>query len=484
MSKAAKRLGMDVGSMQVILLAAGPGERKSAEKGLYKLGEAMGDVARGSKVAEKPFKALNINIESLAKAPVGDAFATIADQIAAIPSPALRAKAALDIFGKSSRELMPMLMRGSQGLRDAQKRIDDFGLGFNGADAANIKAAAEASRNIGFFKQGLMNQITIGLAPVLAEVAARMGGIKLSAAGLGQWMLDAFDVGIRGAGTLVDWFMDLGMNWENLKVTGLEWAAVTIKGLVAVGAAVESLIEKLRKAFDLQAGLTPGGGLAQSRNQRAIDQFIAGSTRTGPAPVNSPKWLEEQSAALSRMAQDARKAKEFQEGITGPAGPRMADRAAEFMKSVRNRWAADVKKDVGDPLMDAFVRAQPKIDEFWEKNKGGLETFKEKWQELQAIPKQFFEDLHPGLRAQSALAIYKDLESKSGLNGIHAPQSALAGSKEAFSIISENQVRDAKGDIQQQVAATLRESKIIQEKQLLAGQRVADALEQLTARGL
>lgn len=86
------------------------------------------------------FEQLGISLDNLRKLSPDEQLKTVLTAIAAIPDPAQRAALAIDIFGKSGTDLLPMLENGAAGLQKMIDRAHELGIVF-GTDA--VKAAAD-----------------------------------------------------------------------------------------------------------------------------------------------------------------------------------------------------------------------------------------------------------------------------------------------------------------------------------------------------
>lgn len=100
--------------------------------------------ADGEASATNALARLGIKANELAKLPLQDQFARIADGIAALPDPAHQAQAALDIFGRSGADLLPVLRDGAAGLAKIRKEAEDMGAIVSPEDAKQAKDFTKA----------------------------------------------------------------------------------------------------------------------------------------------------------------------------------------------------------------------------------------------------------------------------------------------------------------------------------------------------
>lgn len=131
----------------------------------------MGKNILTSTAAAEQFASMGINLSRLASADFSTQFRMIADGINKLPKGAQQATAALEIFGKSGANLLPMLQRGSAGIDEfiAHQRkiggiLSDEQLAAAGRASKAWKLAKE---EISSAWDGLKNQLAVVSAPLI-----------------------------------------------------------------------------------------------------------------------------------------------------------------------------------------------------------------------------------------------------------------------------------------------------------------------------
>ena len=198
------RTGETAGNLLVLQRAfenSGVGAEKVGQS-LNKLQKFMADAAAGGADQTATLNALGISMSDLAGKTPSDQMQVLAQKIAGISDPAQRARASMEIFGKSGGELLPLLnnfsgeLEGARGqlgsLPDVMDRsartFDDFGDGMGALSSKAMEFAA------GFLESAL---------PALNTFTAALSGID--AAGWGQ---KAMEMTRRVADTLIGAFKD------------------------------------------------------------------------------------------------------------------------------------------------------------------------------------------------------------------------------------------------------------------------------------
>ncbi|MCY3020189.1 MAG: hypothetical protein NTW87_14320, partial [Planctomycetota bacterium] len=171
MERLASRLGTSAGALGGLEFAgarsgAGAGEMATA---LDWYNRTLGDAMRGNEQAIKSFEALGLNFKDLSKMDAVDAFAKIAETIRALPSPAERASAAMDMFGRGAHGIQGVLNRSRAemaAMADEAKRLNVV-MSPKAADA--VASLGGAFKGVGAATEGSWNAIAEAIAPVITD---------------------------------------------------------------------------------------------------------------------------------------------------------------------------------------------------------------------------------------------------------------------------------------------------------------------------
>lgn len=166
---------------------------------LGKLNIQLGKAAGGSKPAAAAFSAIGLNASELAKLPLEDAFARIANGIEAIPSPAAKASAAVAIFGKSGTDLIGLLSEGGESISKATDEFKAMGGALSDIDAQQVANAGDAIDKIGFAFEAVAAGIAVALAPAIQklvpDIITLAGVIGPIASATAEWAPSLLKVG-------------------------------------------------------------------------------------------------------------------------------------------------------------------------------------------------------------------------------------------------------------------------------------------------
>ncbi len=136
------------------------------------MGKRLAEAAReGSGPAHDALKMLGLDARELMKMDVDERFGAIADKINEMGLSAQDAAGVMREFGVRSNEVSLALLQGSGAIRAARGEVSKFGLSMSGEMAAGVEAANDAMSRISFVFEGMRNQLAVGLAPVLHNLA-------------------------------------------------------------------------------------------------------------------------------------------------------------------------------------------------------------------------------------------------------------------------------------------------------------------------
>jgi hypothetical protein len=218
--------------------------------GLRRLSTSILQVSQGAGgEAAKAFQALGINVKA-ADGSLKDSSAVlseVAGKFAAMPDGVQKTALAVQLFGRSGAELIPMLNAGADGIDRMKNRAEELGLVI---DQKTARAAERFNDNIADMQAiggGLVTLITGELAPAFDKVsgdmvgAAKMGNVFRQVA---EWIGKEVRHLIAGFYELVGAVRAAGIAMQSFKAWGVNIASLDL------GAAGQSLREGMGEAFE------------------------------------------------------------------------------------------------------------------------------------------------------------------------------------------------------------------------------------------
>jgi phage-related minor tail protein len=178
MSKAAQKFGVPIESLSKLKHAADMSgvSFETLGTGLRKLSQNMALAAGGNKKAAAMFKDIGVsavNADGSLRS-TEEVMQDVADVMAKMPDGAAKTALAMDIFGKSGAEMVPMLNGGKKALQQMAEEAASLGIVF---DAKTGKAAENFNDDLARIKGalgGLVVQLAASLAPTLEYISKRL----------------------------------------------------------------------------------------------------------------------------------------------------------------------------------------------------------------------------------------------------------------------------------------------------------------------
>ena len=230
-SKLAARLGMTYAELAGLSLAG-----NLAGVSLDQIGAAAtkADVAfvragQGSKKAIQAFASLGLTVEQLNGLSAADRFDAIASAIAALPTEAERAAAAVQIFGRAGAELMPLFAGGAGAIAEARAEAERFGLALTNAQGQDIEAMNDAFTRAQQAVAGVVQQVVAYLAPAVQAVTTAFSDLigSIGGANIGQAIGDGILQGARFLAQIGDFIIqNFGSVFSYLSQVGQQWGGV------------------------------------------------------------------------------------------------------------------------------------------------------------------------------------------------------------------------------------------------------------------
>lgn len=211
LAKDSERMGLAVDELQSLQHAAGLAgvSIESLSPAFARMARTIVDAQAGSETATAALKTLGLSADQLIGMSPDAAFKQIADAIAAVENPMLRAAAAQGLFGKGAAELLPILNAGRAGIEAANTELASFGALITGVDAAQVEAANDSFSRVQKIIAAVNDQIAVKLAPFLEDLALRAQRFAVEMGGAGSIATTAFEavaVGIAQSMRVVDAF--------------------------------------------------------------------------------------------------------------------------------------------------------------------------------------------------------------------------------------------------------------------------------------
>nr|WP_238382519.1 phage tail tape measure protein [Tabrizicola thermarum] len=195
------------------------------EQATQRLTNRLSEAASGSGAAVGALRRLNLTAAELQALPLDQRIVAIQDALTRYIPEAERAAVASDLFG--DRAALAFLRIDSATLRDAARDVQDFGVAVSAADAAQIERTGDAIARLSLIWTGLVNRLTVAVAPALETVATRLADLARATGPIGQTITMIFE----NLGRLATYAITFATVMAGRWVAGMAAAALSVRGL-------------------------------------------------------------------------------------------------------------------------------------------------------------------------------------------------------------------------------------------------------------
>lgn len=140
---ASARTGIAVENLQRLQFVASQSD-VSVDAVTSSINKLQRELVTGGKEATAAINRLGLSVNDLMMLEPDDQFLKIAGAIAEIPSPAERSAAAMEIFGRGGAELLPILTKGADGVRELSVQFDKLGISISAETVGKVDDLGDA----------------------------------------------------------------------------------------------------------------------------------------------------------------------------------------------------------------------------------------------------------------------------------------------------------------------------------------------------
>lgn len=245
-----KRTGLSVEALSELGFAATQSgvDIETLEKGIRLMEKTIGEAAQGTGSAVTALAHLGLTLQDLKGLTPDKQLELLADRISRIQDPSKRAAIAMETFGRSGTQMLPLLMRGAKGIEELRRQAEEFGLVATTEGAEKAAKLRDALNLLWLVSKKLYKTIGDALAPTLTGLANTTTGVVVSAM---KWL----------------------KTHKELIVTAFRWAVAVF----AVGAALYFLgtviVKAIAVATFLKTVVLGLGGFLQALAQIVLGLF-------------------------------------------------------------------------------------------------------------------------------------------------------------------------------------------------------------------
>lgn len=168
-SEAAERAGVAVDSFSRLRFAAQQNdvELEALTTGLRKFQVELSRGAEEANASAGAFAQIGLSAKQLKSLSIEQQLSIVADAFKKIKSPADRVRVAIDLFGRAGEQLIPLLLKGSAGIKELTAEADRLGITMTKTTAAGVDQADLAIKRLKSTISGFTAKFVAGLSITL-----------------------------------------------------------------------------------------------------------------------------------------------------------------------------------------------------------------------------------------------------------------------------------------------------------------------------
>lgn len=236
---------------------------------MEKIAQGSGDLTRrlsqaatkGGPVAEA-LDAIGLSAQQLQSIPLDQRIEKINQALVDNAAASQRAAIAGQLFGEEGALFMTQI--NPEVLAQARKETELFGLALSDVDAAQVEMANDAMSTFGNAADGIIQQLTVQLAPILKAISDQFVDAADEAGGFGNAALDAFDKVITASAFVADAADGIKRTFQ-LTSDGI---------IIAINSAMATVSNIIAKALE---GMSKIPGVDFSETVNSLNSFAATS---------------------------------------------------------------------------------------------------------------------------------------------------------------------------------------------------------------
>lgn len=423
------------------------GDAEKAGNVLGKLNTVVQDAASGGTAAASIFNRLGLKAEELAGLKSDEAFERVAAAFGKIENAGTRAALASQLFGDDARDVVALLSQGAAGMAKASKQAEDLGLKFSDLDGSRMEDAALSIDKLYDAFKGVSQQVALALLPAFEMASGALSEIGITGKDVGDVLGTALKYTVYGVALVIDAVRVLKLAWQFFVLGATTGTMLIIKGIGKLAEALEKVYRKLGKE-------------SWANNMKGIADTAKGMSAGLKDDIKEQiKGIDKTLAKGSALADAINKFDELE---------RKGKQAAEGIKKVKD----------GLGSLPAVVKLGPIFQEglkVIEANQSPLQRFRAEMGKLNLMLKHGA--ITWDIYSRASASALSSLEQANGLNNFNLPAAQGRQSVDAYKSVVQYQANlNNREGPQERVRRVLEESKLIEEKQLEAQRKIADAL--------
>lgn len=178
----AQQTGISTKELSGLTFAAGQTSvsAESLQTSLKLLSKNMVDASNGVALSKDAFAALGVSVTDASgnMRPLNDVLLDVANKFSQSKDGADKARVALQLFGRSGTDMIPLLNKGRDGIAELTQKADELGITIDEKTAKQMDEFANMMKTVSAESDAAKRQFVVGLIPALEDIANAFGTAK------------------------------------------------------------------------------------------------------------------------------------------------------------------------------------------------------------------------------------------------------------------------------------------------------------------
>lgn len=351
---AAYRAGASVEGYSGIMFAAGK-DSDAVSAAMDKLSMSIGQAVTGSADMAAGFRDLGLDAQQLAGMQTDQAFLKFVSALDKQENAYARNSRAAKVLGEEVKMILPFLSKGEAEIRRMAELGKSRGAVIDALDAAKIKAAENAWRELDGTADGFWKRLTIELAPAVKAIANDLANVKMPDISFGSGVQE-----MRELGTWILWLknnaagdpfaMENAVQYMKAFKSEAEKAAEVQKRSAEQLRAMNEAQQKLTESKRAEEAVAKRTEAVIAQGAGPYDQFKTKLDEINAVMALGKLTVDQYEMALGALVTQFDRFAESKQKVAN-AGPELLERgsSAEFSARARfQREAANVSQQSSD----------------------------------------------------------------------------------------------------------------------------------------
>lgn len=185
---------------------------------LQRMTRRASEAAKGTGVMVGTLKELNIDAQEFAALSPDAQFIKLSESFKGVASQGDRVRLAMQAFDTEGVSLVNTMALGADGLREAVREAEKFGIAISRTDAAKVEAANDAITRAKSAFTGAARTLTVELAPIIEAIANKFAEAAVEGGGFAEEIKSGVSGALKVVGVFADGLRGIEIIFKTLEI--------------------------------------------------------------------------------------------------------------------------------------------------------------------------------------------------------------------------------------------------------------------------